>query len=174
MKRLGAIAAILLCPPLMAQSHQLEFTTGYNFQNSDQGSGVRANLNGWFSSLSFDLTRVLSINVEVDDYYGSVQGANSKQQNFVIGPQLTFGSETAKLRPLVYVEAGDQRSSSAGTVDHSFDLQIGGGVQLKLSDRFALQFVPAEYNLGTPSSGATHSYTANAGISWTFWKQRNN
>jgi len=132
----------------MAQSHQLEFSTGYNFQNSDQGSGVRANLNGWFSSLSFDLTHVLSINVEVDNYYGSIQGANSKQQNFVIGPQLTFGSETAKLRPLVYLEAGDQRSSSAGTVDHSFDLQVGGGVQVKLSDRFALQFVPAELCLG--------------------------
>src|SRR5258708_26067756 len=157
MKRLGTIAAILLCPPLMAQSHQLEFTTGYNFQNSDQGSGVRANLNGWFSSLSFDLTHVLSINVEVDNYYGSIQGANSKKQNFVIGPELTFGSETAKLRPLVYVEAGDQRSSYAGMVDHSFDLQVGGAVQVKLSDRFALQFVPAEYDLATPSSGTTHS-----------------
>src|ERR1700710_2262673 len=164
MKRLGAIAAILLCPPLMAQLHQLEFTTRYNFQNSDQGSGGRANLNGWFSSLSFDLTHVLSINVEVDNYYGSIQGANSRQQNFVIGPQLTYGSEKGKLRPLVYLEAGDQRSSSAGTVDHSFDLQIGGGAQVKLSDRVALQFVPAEYDLATPSSGATHSFTANAGI----------
>jgi hypothetical protein len=90
----------------------------------------------------------------------------------VIGPQLTFGSERSKLRPLVYVEAGDQWSSSAGVVDHSFDLQVGGGLQVKLSDRFALQLVPAEYDLALPASGATHSYTANAGISWTFWKQR--
>jgi hypothetical protein len=67
--------------------------------------------------------------------------------------------------------AGDQRSSYAGTVDHSFDLQVGGG-QVKLSDRFALQFVPAEYDLATPSSGATPSYAANTGMSWTFWKQR--
>ena len=172
MNKLPIIALMLLCSPLWAQSHKLDFTAGYNFQNSDQGSGVRSNLNGWFSSLSFDVTPVLSINLEVDNYYGSSQGASAKQQNFVIGPQFTFGSEEAKLRPLAYVEAGDQRSSSAGNVDHSFDLQVGGGIQVKLNDRFTLQFVPAEYDLATPSSGATHSYTANAGISWTFWKQK--
>jgi hypothetical protein len=125
-----------------------------------------------FSALSFDLNQTWSINLEIDKYYGSIQGASSKQQNFVIGPQLTLGSEKSKLRPLVYVEAGDQRSSSAGAVDHSFDLQAGGGIQVKLSDRFALQFVPAEYDLALLASGATHSYTTNAGISWTFWKQR--
>jgi hypothetical protein len=171
MKKVTIFVSILLCPPLWAQSHKLDFTAGYNFQNSDQGSGVRSNLNGWFSSLSFDVTPVLSINLEVDNYYGSSQGASAKQQNFVIGPQFTFGNEEAKLRPLAYVEAGDQRSSFAGNVDHSFDLQVGGGIQLKLNDLFTLQFVPAEYDLATPSSGATHSYTANAGVSWTFWKQ---
>jgi hypothetical protein len=115
---------------------------------------------------------MLSINLEIDNYYGSIQGASSTQQNFVIGPQVTFGSERSKLRPLVYVEAGDQRSSPACAVDHSFDLQIGGGFQVKLADRFALQLVPAEYDLALPASGATHSYTANAGISWTFWKTK--
>jgi uncharacterized SAM-dependent methyltransferase len=38
-------------------------------------------------------------------------------------------------------------SSSAGMVDHSFDLQVGGGIQIKISDRFSLQLVPTEYNL---------------------------
>jgi hypothetical protein len=156
---------------LVAQSHQLDLTTGYNFQNSDQNGGVRANLNGWFSSLSFDLTQTLSINFEVDNYYGSIQGASSKQQNFVVGPEVMFGDEKSKVRPFVYLEAGDQRSSSAGAVDHSFDLQAGGGLQFKLSDRFALQLVPAEYDLATPNGELTHSYTANAGISWALWKQ---
>jgi hypothetical protein len=163
---------ILLCPSLLAQSHKLDFTAGYNFQNSDEGSGVRSNLNGWFSSLSFDVNRALSINLEVDNYYGSSLGASTKQQNFVIGPQFTFGSEETKLRPLAYVEAGDQRSSSAGSIDHSFDLQVGGGVQIKLNDRLVLQLVPAEYDLATPASGATHSFTANAGVSWTLWSQK--
>jgi hypothetical protein len=80
MNKLTIIALMLLSPPLWAQSHKLDFTAGYNFQNSDQGSGVRSNLNGWFSSLSFDVTPVLSINLEVDNYYGSSQGASAKQQ----------------------------------------------------------------------------------------------
>jgi Mn2+/Fe2+ NRAMP family transporter len=46
-----------------------------------------------------------------------------------------------------------------------------GGLQVKLNDRFALQLVPAEYDLATPNAEATHSYTANAGISWALWKQ---
>jgi hypothetical protein len=54
---------------------------------------------------------------------------------------------------MVYVEAGDQRLSSAGTVDHFFDLQVGGGVQVKLSDRFAPQFVPAENDLRHQAAG---------------------
>jgi hypothetical protein len=172
MNKLTIIVLILLCPPLWAQSHKLDFTAGYNFQNSDQGNGVRSNLNGWFSSLSFDVTDALSINVEIDNYYGSSQGASANQQNFVIGPQFTFGHEEAMIQPLAYVEAGDQRSSSAGSIDHSFDLQIGGGIEVKLNDRFTLQLVPAEYDLATPSSGATHSFAANAGISWTVWKQK--
>jgi outer membrane protein with beta-barrel domain len=170
LKKLGAAFVLLLCPPAHAQQHQLEFTTGYNFQNSDQGSGVRSNFNGWFSALSFDLTPMLSINLEIDNYYGTIQGASAKQQNFVVGPQLTFRNDEARLRPLVYVEAGDQRSSSAAVIDHSFDLQAGGGVQVKLSDRFALQLVPAEYDLAAPTTGVTHSFTANAGICWTVWK----
>jgi hypothetical protein len=132
---------------------------------------MRANLNGWFSSLSFDLTQTFSINVEVDKHYGSTQGASSKQQNFVMGPEITFGGEKSKVRPFVYLEAGDPRSSSAGRVDHSFDLQAGGGLQVKLNDRFALQFVPAEYDLATPNAGATRSYTGKCSISWALWKQ---
>jgi hypothetical protein len=106
MNKLTIIALMLLCSPLWAQSHKLDFTAGYNFQNSDQGSGVRSNLNGWFSSLSFDVTPVLSINLEVDNYYGSSHGASVKKHNFVIDPQFTFGSEEAKLRPLAYVKQG--------------------------------------------------------------------
>ena len=44
------LAILTLCAPLMAQSHQLSVATGYNYQNSDKGHGVRVNLNGWFAS----------------------------------------------------------------------------------------------------------------------------
>lgn len=76
-----------------------------------------------------------------------------------------------------FTDHGQQReimagSSSAGMVDHSFDLQVGVGIQIKLSDRFSLQLIPPEYDLAILSSGATHSFTANAGTSWTLWRQK--
>jgi hypothetical protein len=119
MNKITTIVLVFLCHHLAAQSHKLDLTAGYNFQNRDQGGGERSDLNGWFSSLSFDVTDALSINAEVDNYYGSSQGAGTNQQNFVIGPQFTFRDEEAKIRPLAYVESGDQRLSSGGAVDHS-------------------------------------------------------
>jgi hypothetical protein len=56
-------------------------------------------------------------------------------------------------------------------VDHSFELQPAAGVEVPLTDRVALQFVPAEYHLATPSNGATHGYTANLSVSWVLWLQ---
>jgi hypothetical protein len=119
MNKITTIVLVFLYHHLTAQSHKLDLTAGYNFQNRNQGGGERSDLNGWFSSLSFDVTDALSINAEVDNYYGSSQGAGTNQQNFVIGPQFTFRDEEAKIRPLAYVESGDQRLSSGGAVDHS-------------------------------------------------------
>jgi hypothetical protein len=47
---------VFLCCHVFAQSHELAVGGGYNYQNSDQGNGVRANLHGWFASAQFDLT----------------------------------------------------------------------------------------------------------------------
>jgi hypothetical protein len=86
---------------------------------------LHANLNGWFAAGQFDFNDHFSVVGEIDSYYGSVQTTSATQQNFVIGPQYTFRADKAKLRPYVYLQAGDQRSSSAGNVEHAFDLQLG-------------------------------------------------
>jgi len=140
----SCVVLLAFCLPALAQSRQLSGTLGYNYQDSDQGHGVRANLNGFFVSGQFDFNDHVSLVAEVDSYYGTVQGAGATQQNFVIGPQYTFRDEKAKARPFLYVQGGDQRSSSAGNAAHAFDLQIGGGLQLNLSERLSLQLTPAE------------------------------
>src|SRR4051794_19589750 len=110
--------------PMLAQSRQLDVTVGYNYQNSDQGQGERTNLNGWFGAAQLDLTHTFAMTAEIDNYFGALNGQGERQQNFVVGPQLTFGSENAKLNPYTYLQAGDQRSSSTGTVEHAFNLQL--------------------------------------------------
>jgi hypothetical protein len=167
-----ALCGLLLTSSLLAQSRQLDLTVGYNYQNSDQGQGLRTNLNGWFGAAQFDVSHTLAITAEVDNYFGALHGEGQRQQNFVVGPQLTFGSENAKLNPYCYLQGGDQRSSSAGMVEHAFNLQVGGGVQWKLNDKLALQVTPLEYSLVTAASGPTHSFGSKVGISWTVWKGR--
>jgi hypothetical protein len=120
----------------------------------------------------FDFNDHISLVGEVDSYYGTFQGAAAAQQNFVVGPQYTFRAENAKTRPFIYLQGGDQRSSSAGKAAHALDVQIGGGLQLSLSERLSLQLTPAEYNLAALSGDPTHSLSIKIGVSWTFWKQR--
>jgi outer membrane protein with beta-barrel domain len=166
------LAFSFLAAPAVAQSRQFDVSVGYNYQNSDQGQGVRTNLNGWYGAAQLDFTQMLALTIEVDNYYGALNGEGEQQQNFVIGPQVTFGSENAKLNPYTYIQGGDQRSSSSSSVEHAFNLQTGGGVQWKLRDNFALQVTPFEYSLVNASSGLTHSFGSKIGISWTVWKQK--
>jgi hypothetical protein len=167
--RLGLLA-IAGSFPLLVHSRELSATGGYNYQNSDQGNGTRTNLHGWFVGAQFDFNPMIAITGEVDNYYSSRRDGSIKQQNFVAGPQITFRNQEAKLRPFVYVQLGDQRASSGGTVIHALNMQCGGGFQLKLQDRMSLQLTPAEYNLAIPNGIPTHSYGVKVGITWTLWK----
>jgi hypothetical protein len=167
-----SLLLILGAYTLMAQSHELDLVTGYNYQNSDEGKGLRSNLNGWYASLQYELNENVAITAEIDNYYGAFRNQYLNQQNYVAGPQFTFRSSTAKLRPFTFIEVGDQRSSGMGNVAHSFDLQVGGGIELQLQDRISLQFTPGQYNLAFESGSPTRSYSANVGIVWTLWKQK--
>jgi hypothetical protein len=118
--------ALVSAPSLLAQSHQLKLTTGYNYQNSDQRQGVRASLQRCFADLQYDLSEHAAITGEADTYYGSSQ-RESLQQNFILGPQFTFQNEEAKLRPFLYDQSGVQRSSSAGTNDYALIQSASGG-----------------------------------------------
>ena len=157
---------------LLAESRQLDMTAGYNYQNSDQGQGIRVSLHGWFADLQYDLTEHLAVTAEVDSYCGHSKGESLRQQNFVVGPQFTFRKEEARLRPFVYVQSGMQRSSSAGTTAQSFNFQIGGGLEIKLQDRVHSQITPAEYNFALESGAPAHSYGVKTALIWTLWKQK--
>jgi hypothetical protein len=165
-----ALALVLIGFSAQAYAQQVELAGGYNFQNSDQGRGVRVNFNGWYASAQYDFNSMLSVSIEADNYYGAIHGAKASQQNFIAGPQLTFRRENARIRPFVYAQAGDQRSAS-GTVDHSFDFQAGAGFQFKLSDNWSLEVTPFEYNLATAAAGVTNSYSVKVGLSRTIWKR---
>jgi hypothetical protein len=75
------------------------------------------NLNGWFASVQFDFNNTVSLAVEADNYCGSLRGIGMPQQNFIVSPQFTFGTDRAKFRPFIYPQGGDQRSASSGSAE---------------------------------------------------------
>lgn len=160
----------LFCGAAAAQSPVASVIAGYNYSHSDQGSGY-ANLNGWFGQFSYTLTNLVSMNFEIDNYYGTFQGNSVNQHSYVAGPQFTFNS-SGKLQPFFNVEIGDQRNSSAGTVQHAFTAQVAGGVQVKLSQLVSLYLSPVEYDLATPSGGAQHSFSSKYALMFSFGQKK--
>ena len=71
---IGFITGITLLLSLPLRSQQIDLAGGYNYQNSDQGEGLRTNLNGWYVSGQYDLTDHFALTLEADNYYGSVSG----------------------------------------------------------------------------------------------------
>jgi hypothetical protein len=151
----------------------VDITAGYNYQNSDQRQGTRTNLNGRFGSAQFDFTHMFAMTAEIDNYFGALNGQGERQQNFVLGPQFTFGSEKAKINSYAYLQGGDQRSSSGSTVEHAFNLQLGGGIQWKLNQKLTLQMTPFEYSLVAANCGLANSFGTKVGIAWTVWEKSN-
>lgn len=54
--------------PACTRAQQFDLAGGYNYQISDQGDGLRTNLNGWFASGQFDLNDHFALTLEADSY----------------------------------------------------------------------------------------------------------
>jgi hypothetical protein len=106
---------------------------------------------------------------EADNYYGKYHGQSANRHNFVFGPQYTFGDSEQTLRPLVYAEAGLQRSSAFGSVEHGINFQVGGGASYKLNDRVAVQFIPLEYSVARVGGSTLNSYDLKFGLTFKLW-----
>ena len=72
-----SLLTIVFCLPVLAQSHEISLTAGYNRQNSDQGNGIRANLTSMdgFAAGQFYLNNTVSIASEIGSYYVAIEGA---------------------------------------------------------------------------------------------------
>jgi hypothetical protein len=105
---------------------------------------------------------MLAIAADFAGSYGSYRGARENSHVYAAGPQFSFSNHT-RVTPLVYAEAGDSRSSRAGSVSNAFFFEVGGGANIKLANRISLQIIPAEYDFSHPGA-ARNSYTARAGL----------
>ena len=140
-------------------------TTAYTYLWADQGNHYRANLNGWNVRLSAPVGKGFNIFVSSTNYYGkNAKGAvNSHGYNLGAGRQVFA---TPHVKPNVFLEAGDVRSSNAGTITHQALVATGASFTFPIKPWVSLMVLPAEYVFLYPHSDWRNDYNAKVGLTF--------
>jgi opacity protein-like surface antigen len=130
---------------------------GYSYLNIDAGR-TRGDSHGVEASVSGSLTDNFSLEGDVSAHY---RGGDVLVYALG-GPRFTYRGE--RVEPYAHVLAGGAFVGSTGR----FAMAVGGGVDYKVSDRFALRLVQVDY---TPifAEGATlNDFRVSTGVAWRF------
>jgi opacity protein-like surface antigen len=157
---------IVIVSAAMAQAQdnapKAEIFGGYSHVGADfsqLGLGTRG-LNGWDASLAGNFNRYLGVVADFSGTYGTpFSGIDVKNYTFMFGPKLSY--RTRRVTPFGQALFGGDRISAdvpalsglLGTLigrsfsrsDTSFALALGGGVDVGLTDAFAVRAIQADY-----------------------------
>ena len=151
-----------------------EFFGGYSFESIDSGInssdvGTPTSLDNRFKANGFQvsgtgyLTKRFGVTADFSghfktrtDFFGGATGQSKLSlYNITGGPQFRFNS-TGRFTPFAQALAGVARRNFTETIDSistsyvdnttNFALNLGGGIDYKLSDRFAWRLIQFNYN----------------------------
>lgn len=190
MKRIVCLLGLVLLFGAAASAQDVpkaEGFLGYSYVRVRPGSGISGlNLNGGSGQFSYNATNSFSIVADFGGYKfnqtlttpGGPVTVNGNVFSYLFGPRYTYRG--GRVEPFAQVLFGGARAS-AGALgvsgsDTGFALTAGGGVDIKVSDHFAIRPVQAEYFLTRfgSSLGATqsqHNFRYSGGVVFRFGKR---
>jgi hypothetical protein len=139
---------------------------GWTYLYADVGAGERESLNGWYARPSLNLPRHYSLFADFTTYYGTTKKGALNSHGFTFGAEKGFFPK-AKVKPGVFAEAGDVRSSN-GTVVNQFAFNVGFNLAVPLNKHFAFTMTPAEWIFLYPKGDPRNDYNAKVGVSLNF------
>ena len=171
---LGLVVLSSFASALAQDEKKPEFFGGYSFESIDSGInstdvGTTTSLNNRFKANGFQisgtgyLTKRFGITADFSghfnnrtDFFDATPGRSKLSlYNITGGPQFRFRT-TGRFTPFAQALAGVARRNFTETIDSistsyidnttSFALNLGGGVDYKLSDRFGWRIVQFDYN----------------------------
>ena len=139
---------------------------GYSFVHSDPGLGLSSgNASGWEASLDYNWNNWLALKADFDGHYCCAQ----TMHNFLFGPQFNLGH--GKVKPWVHGLVGASHGTSGGFSDTVLGFALGGGIDVKWTDRITVRLVQADY-LGTRYGDATqNNFRVSTGLVFHFGKK---
>jgi hypothetical protein len=160
-------AAAQPAPAKKAKPSLGSITTGWTYLYADEGAGERESINGWFLRPSFDVGKGYSVFFDSTNYYGTNRKGSLNGHGFTFG----FGHNAFTLRHAkigIFTEAGDVRSSNAGSIVNQFAYAAGFSVTVPIDKHVSLALTPAEYVFLYPKGDPRNLYNAKVGLSFPF------
>jgi opacity protein-like surface antigen len=141
-------------------------TLGVDLHQITNAFGVATNFNGWTAEGQYNVDRWVGVVAEISGRNGTVlTGASGisgmptgSSYSFLAGPVLSYRTKS-RATPFVHVLAGVDRTSqgastitgpappvsAAATTYNDFAVTLGGGVDYKLAQHFALRVAQLDY-----------------------------
>ncbi|MBZ5648661.1 MAG: porin family protein [Acidobacteriia bacterium] len=150
-----------------AQDSKVDIFGGYSYVRSDPGFTLPAgDASGWEGALTYNWNNWLALKADFDGHYCCDQ----TMHNFLFGPQINLGH--GKLKPYLHgLVGGSHGTSFGGFSDTVLGFALGGGLDVKWTDRISVRIVQADY-LGTRYADATqNNFRLSAGLVFHFGKR---
>ncbi len=133
-------------------------------------AGERSNLNGWFARPSVTIGKGYAGFADFTNYYGANHKRSINSHGFTFGVSKNVFTKP-KFKPSVFAEAGDVRSSNAGSILNQFAFAAGASSALPLAHWVSLAITPAEWIFLYPKGDPRNDFNAKVGLSFPIGKR---
>jgi len=143
------ILGLFLAAAAADDTPMVEVFGGFSYLHVDTmglvNQGFKANYAGWDSEFQFNVNKLLGITADIGGNYGRLEPniPNSHTYTYVFGPTFSIRRERATVfAHTLFGENSATLKTAAGAPslsDSAFTMAWGGGLDLKLSNRFALR-----------------------------------
>jgi opacity protein-like surface antigen len=165
--------AALAIPAAAQNTPQAEIFGGYSYLRLNPGQGISGeNIPaGWHASVAGNVNDWFGIVGEISGHYKDIGGVSANAHAFTFGPRFSSRSNE-KFTPFAHATFGGTRIGAGlggGASDTAFTWTLGGGVDVKASDRVAVRITQFDYvatRFDVTGTGATwqHNFRWSAGV----------
>jgi opacity protein-like surface antigen len=156
--------------PVRAQDEapKAELYGGYDYARVN-ALGTSFNFNGGSGQFAYNANNWLGIVGDLGGYYTS-NGFGSGLFSYLFGPRIDFRAH-GKVTPFAQILFGGTRTIDISPSQNAFAMTVGGGVDFKISEHFAIRPFQTEYLLTKFTVNANkrqNNFRYSAGIIFRF------
>ena len=166
---LAGLLVLLPCAAVAQEAPKFEVFGGYSYLRANpKGGFIGSNAHGWTASAAWNWNKWLGVKGEVTGTY-CCSGNGEKKHDFLGGPQINFRRN--KTNFFVHGLVGISRGDAPAFSDTVLAWVGGGGVDIRLNDRFSLRVAQVDY-LGTNYANTwQHHFRYSGGVVIKFGKK---